>query len=253
MDSGKTIKASKGNSDGNNALSRRDALMRGVRRPVSPSPGSISQQPQRQQQFQQPVQNQRQQQQQTSSTNKPGQQIPPGKRDDLLKKKDEVIKRKEKMDVMRQFLTLRRKIYHNINIGSPEEAKDTYDALYSLYQEMLKSFGGSEAAVLNSDMTEVYAKLEGALNKKVKKGHFMEVEKEDTEEKKKYKKKIVTTDLDIVMQIVEEKGRMNLAEIQAKFNISKRLAEEWIQILADYGLVEIRYLPIGGVEISKVE
>ena len=46
---------------------------------------------------------------------------------------------------------------------------------------------------------------------------------------------------------------MTLADIESQFNINKRLAEEWIQILADYGLVEIRYLPIGGIEIHNIK
>lgn len=174
-------------------------------------------------------------------------------RSDKLENKAVVLTKKEKMERMKEFLNLRRKVNFYINQDKAEEAKNTYDTLYSLYIDMTKSFQATEIAVVKKDIVEMYNKLKEAVNKKrVKKGHFQEVEKTD-DDKNKHRKKIVTTDLDVIMQIIEEKGKLGLADIQARFNVSKVLAEEWVQTLADYGLVNIKYLPIGGVEITKVE
>ena len=174
-------------------------------------------------------------------------------RSDNLGAKPVVLTKKEKMERMKEFLNLRRKVNFYINQDKAEEAKNTYDTLYSLYIDMTKSFQTTEIAVVKKDIVEMYNKLREAVNKKrVKKGHFEEVEKKD-DDKNKHRKKIVTTDLDVIMQIIEEKGKLGLADIQARFNVSKVLAEEWVQTLADYGLVNIKYLPIGGVEITKVE
>jgi hypothetical protein len=177
-----------------------------------------------------------------------------GTKEAIDQKKDEFLKRKEKMNKMKEFFSLKGKLMHHMNAGNLETAKTTYDTMYSLYQDMVKRFSEPELITIKNSISDIYAKLQDSMNKKkIKKGHFLEVEKNDRQDdKRKYRRKIVTTDLDVLMQLVEEKHRINLAEIQAKFNVSKRLAEEWIQMLADYGLVEIKYLPIGGVEISKL-
>ena len=170
------------------------------------------------------------------------------KRDKL----DSMMQKKERIDNMRSFLNLKRKIYSLINMGKPEEARNTYDTLFMLYQSMLKDQTPQHLAVIKNSISEVYTELERALNKKrVKKGHFAEVEMKKDD--KARRTKIVTTDLDVIMQLIEEKGKLTLADIQARFNIGRHLAEEWIQILADYGLIEIRYLPIGGVEVTKIK
>jgi hypothetical protein len=178
-------------------------------------------------------------------------------KEEVAKKAAEIhqstLLKQQKMRFMKSFIELKRKIYQLIELGKPEEARDTYDNLFLLYQEMARNVKEEEIVSIKTDIAVVYHNLEQAINKKkIKKGIFKEVDNNKGNAEKLYRDKIVTTDLDSIMQIVEERGKMNLAEIETKFNIPRRLAEEWIQILADYGLVEIRYLPIGGIEINKI-
>ena len=64
------------------------------------------------------------------------------------------------------------------------------------------------------------------------------------------KENTIITDFDIMLDLINKKGKLTMAEIEERFAINKKLAEEWAQILADHDLVEIRYLPIGGVEVT---
>jgi len=163
----------------------------------------------------------------------------------------------DKAAIIRQFLGFKVKIHHMMNQDKLDEAKEAYHQMYALYQDIVNSLSPQEGARLQNDLSSIYSKLmSGITNKKrVKRGKGVDkvLSKPTRERSKKEKKKIMTTDLDMVIKIVEEKGKMNMSEIQSTFNIGRRLAEEWIQILSDYGLVEIRYLPVGGIEITKIK
>jgi len=172
-------------------------------------------------------------------------------------RRDEILRKKKRVEKMHSFSSLKKKIYTLASFKRIDEAKDAYNSLYMLYNELLQISNDKEKQELRAEVSSVYEKmLELISAKRVKKGKI-EANSDDVEVKRKsdvkaLRKKIITTDLDVVVGIIEDKGKVNLADIQSRFAITRELAEEWIQILADYGLVHIHYLPVGGVEITKV-
>ena len=106
-------------------------------------------------------------------------------REEMMKKRDEMLQKKKKIENMKSFLNLKRKIYSLINLGKAEEAKNTYDTLYVLYQNMLRTHKQEELLTVKNVIAEVFSELENALNKKkkIKKGHFAEVEIKKDEKK----------------------------------------------------------------------
>jgi hypothetical protein len=169
-------------------------------------------------------------------------------------RRDIILKKKQKIEKIKQFLDIKVKIFQLMNLNKYDQAKNSYQALYLLYQDILKTANPVEANKLQKDLSSIYAKLvENVQTKRVKRIQDNDnYNNNENKESNTAKKKIITTDFDMIMKIVEENGKMGLSEIQSQFNISRRLAEEWIQILSDYGLVEIKYLPIGGIEIVKI-
>lgn len=168
-------------------------------------------------------------------------------------RRQQMVLKRERVEKMRSFLMLKKKIYALLGSHNTADARVSYQALYGLYHEIMSISNERERADLQRDMNAVYQKITEAIHAKgVKKGHIQDSENSD--KKDAYipaRKKIITTAFDVIVNIVDEKGRISLSEIQSKFNISRHLAEEWVQILADYGVVEIRYLPVGGVEVMK--
>ena len=166
---------------------------------------------------------------------------------------DAISIKRIKIKKIREFLDMKIKIHQLINLVKLDEAKTTYNSLYLTYQEILKIATPLETKKLQIDLSNIYSTLMSSLTSKKVKKHLEENPKEASElNQKKTIKKIVTTDFDIILKIIEEKGKLSLSEIQSLFNINRRLAEEWVQILNDYGLVEIKYLPIGGIEVTKI-
>ncbi|MCB9358932.1 hypothetical protein H6503_03305 [Candidatus Woesearchaeota archaeon] len=163
-----------------------------------------------------------------------------------------LLQKKERIEKIKEFLNLKVKIFRLINLKRLNEAKETYHNLYIIYEEIIHNSNEREAVKFQSDISTIYSKLMAASNEKSVKKREEPDKDEKKQAKKKIVKKVITTDLDMIIKIVEDKGRMSLSDIQSTFNISRRLAEEWVQVLADYGLVEIRYLPVGGIEIVRV-
>ncbi|MFT4303002.1 MAG: hypothetical protein ACMXYG_00405 [Candidatus Woesearchaeota archaeon] len=167
-----------------------------------------------------------------------------------------INQKKQRLQNLKEFLNLKVKIHQLINLKRIEEAKEAYHNLYIIYERIIQNADERESIKLQADISTIYSKIISAVNKKtVKKANEKPkiVSEEKVINRKTETKKIITTDLDIIIKIVEDKGRMSLSEIQSTFNINRKLAEEWIQLLADYGLVEIRYLPVGGIEITKIQ
>jgi len=187
----------------------------------------------------------------TDRSNIPPQQSPqqPQGQENKAAIQQDILRKKEKINKIKNFLQLKIKIHQLISMKKLDEAKDTYYTLYTLYQDIIKDSDEQEIAKLQSDISAIYSKLTSNMKANVN---------QDNPEKKTSsptlkKEKVITTDFDMIVKTVEEKGKISLSEIQSQFKISRRLAEEWIQILADYGLVEIKYLPVGGIEILKIE
>lgn len=167
---------------------------------------------------------------------------------------DAISIKRIKIKKIREFLDMKIKIHQLINLVKLDEAKTTYNSLYLTYQEILKIATPLETKKLQIDLSNIYSTLMSSLTSKKVKRHLEEdpTGASKLKDQKKTIKKIVTTDFDIILKIIEEKGKLSLSEIQSLFNINRRLAEEWVQILNDYGLVEIKYLPIGGIEVTKI-
>jgi len=70
------------------------------------------------------------------------------------------------------------------------------------------------------------------------------------EEKKKFLA-ILETDVDKILNIIKEKGKISFTEIAKMFNVSSETVEEWAKILEDHGLAEIFYPAIGSPEIKE--
>jgi len=172
----------------------------------------------------------------------------------LVARREEILRKKKRIEKIHSFEAIKKKVYTLASFKKVEEARDAYNSLYMVYNELLAISNDKEKQDLRTELSSVYERVLDMLStKKVKKG---KVEEEALEKKpdssRSIRKKIITTDLDVVIGMLEEKGKLNLSDVQLKFGLSRDLAEEWIQILADYGLVSIKYLPVGGVEISKV-
>lgn len=167
-------------------------------------------------------------------------------------KRQEILQRKEKINKLREFINIKIKINHLISLNKLDEAKESYRLMDSLYKEILEISTPLEATKLQNDISGIYSRLVAAITEKNTKKEQQQQAAATKKIEQKAMPRIITTDLDIVLKIVEEKGKMTLAEIQAMFSIPRRLAEEWIQILADGNLVDIRYLPVGGIEVIKL-
>ncbi|MDI6798523.1 MAG: CBS domain-containing protein [Candidatus Aenigmarchaeota archaeon] len=71
-----------------------------------------------------------------------------------------------------------------------------------------------------------------------------------TEEKKKFLA-IMETDVDKILSIIKEKGRISFDKIAKLFNVDMNTVENWAKILEDHGLAEIFYPAIGSPELRE--
>ena len=90
---------------------------------------------------------------------------------------------------------------------------------------------------------------------KIRKGKSNEKETEylkpAKEEKINIDETIIRTEFDKLHELIEKKEKIKLNDIISEFKISKKLAEEWVLILEEEGLVKIHYSPFGDIEIRK--
>ena len=159
-------------------------------------------------------------------------------------------------DKKRTFIDLKLQIYAFINQGKIQEAQLMYNNYFLLYKDLVSSSSGKDSLRWHSDITRVYNKLTTALNEHS--GNLNPLAKKmpqsasaGSKPSEKIKGNFIETDFDILLRLLDERGKMKLHEVEERFSIGRKLAEEWIQILADHDLVEIHYLPVGGIEISR--
>jgi len=50
-----------------------------------------------------------------------------------------------------------------------------------------------------------------------------------------------STDLDVLYQILMQKGKTNIGELRKYFSVSKKILEEWINIFEEFGLIRVQY------------
>jgi len=164
------------------------------------------------------------------------------------------LQKRQRIENIKAFLQLKTKIKQLIELHKIDNAKETYHSLYKIYQELLPVVSNTQKKQFENSITEIYKSLNQALNdKRVKRSKTLSTDKDIIKSRDNIVRRIaLTTDIDLVLQEIDEKGKISLAEIESQFNISRRIAEEWVQILSDANLVNIRYLPVGGIEITKV-
>lgn len=59
------------------------------------------------------------------------------------------------------------------------------------------------------------------------------------------------TDIDKLLNLVNERKKLTIEEVSGIFNISKKESEEWGKILKDEGLISLYYPTVGDVELRK--
>lgn len=64
---------------------------------------------------------------------------------------------------------------------------------------------------------------------------------------------VLETDVDKILQIIEERGSIDFNELAKQLNVSVEKIEEWGKILEEHGLVLIDYPPIGKPLIKTVK
>ncbi|MBI4447976.1 hypothetical protein HY643_03270 [Candidatus Woesearchaeota archaeon] len=61
------------------------------------------------------------------------------------------------------------------------------------------------------------------------------------------------TELDILYNLLKEKKVLSITEIAEGFNITKEKAEEWGKMLAEHGLIDLHYPPVGEAQLKWKE
>lgn len=170
-----------------------------------------------------------------------------------LSEREKEFQKKQRIENIKAFLQLKTKINQLISLHKIEEAKQTYHSLYKIYQALINVINDAQKKNFEDSLSGIYKKLNEAINnKRVKKGNVTPKDNIKKPKDKIIRKAALTTDIDMVLQIIDEKGKMTLSEIESQFKISRRVAEEWIQILSDAELINIKYLPVGGIEVTKI-
>lgn len=141
----------------------------------------------------------------------------------------------------REFLDLKLQIYALINEGKVQEAQNLYNRYFLLHKDLMNISLPKDAMRWNADITRVYNKLREAMD---------QTSQSQSADNEKPKHQYIETEFDLLLKMIEQKGKVRLHEIEERFSISSKLAEEWIQILADHDLVDIFYLPVGGIEVT---
>jgi len=64
--------------------------------------------------------------------------------------------------------------------------------------------------------------------------------------------KIIETDFDLLYKLILQRTKVKVSDIVKMFNIDKKKAEEWMQILDEHDLAKIHYPAMGDPEIRKI-
>jgi hypothetical protein len=63
---------------------------------------------------------------------------------------------------------------------------------------------------------------------------------------------VIETDFDILYNLVQSKGMLKLSEVTRMFNITRKKAEDWVQILEEHNLIKIYYPAMGEPELRRI-
>jgi hypothetical protein len=63
---------------------------------------------------------------------------------------------------------------------------------------------------------------------------------------------VIETDFDILYNLIQSKGKLKISEVTKMFNIDRKKAEEWVQILEEHSLVKIYYPAMGEPEVRRI-
>ena len=125
-----------------------------------------------------------------------------------------------------------------IDIGNIEDAQKLYNLYTNLYYQLLPALKEDEVSEYYQNLSHLYAKLQPFLVSDE------EVSGESTLNK---------TDIDILYDLIQNKGTVSLTEVQKKFKIDKNKAEEWATILETSGLIKIKYAFLKGAILEKIK
>ncbi len=65
------------------------------------------------------------------------------------------------------------------------------------------------------------------------------------------KMKVIQTDIDKLIEIVENKGPITILDLSKELEVEPEQIEEWAKILEERGMIEIEYHPIGPPKLRK--
>jgi hypothetical protein len=125
-----------------------------------------------------------------------------------------------------------------IDSGNIDDARELYNLYNHLYYELLPLLDEEEVSNYYENLNNIYIKLKP----------YIVTEEEVSGESKMYK-----TDIDTLYEWVQETGELPLTDIQEKFKIDKKKAEEWSSILEEGGLVMIKYDIFKGAILKKIK
>ncbi len=72
---------------------------------------------------------------------------------------------------------------------------------------------------------------------------------EEIEEIKRPKFRTYKTDIDVLYDLVKNKGRVKISALAKTFNVDKKTIEDWAEMLEEHGLLKIHYPAIGEAEL----
>ena len=138
----------------------------------------------------------------------------------------------------REFHDVSIQITRLIDSGNVEDAQKLYNLYSNMYYEILPSLKEEEVSQYYQNLSEIYNKL---------KPHLV-TQEEVSEDNRTYK-----TDMDTLYELIQEKGKVTLKEVQEKFKIDRKKADEWATILEKSGLILVKYTLFKGVILKKIK
>ena len=116
---------------------------------------------------------------------------------------------------------------------------------YSLLLLIVVSFG-----VLGFDLKESLSKKK-RVYKVIREKKLSEIKSELKTKKPSTGAGAFQTDIDRLLDFINEKEKLTTAEISGIFGISESEAEQWGKILKDQGLITLYYPTVGEVELRR--
>ena len=125
-----------------------------------------------------------------------------------------------------------------IDSGHVDSAQELYNLYTNLYYEILPSLKEDESSQYYQNLSQIYNKLKPHL---VTQGDVSSANN------------LYKTDIDTLYEWVQEKGKVTLKDVQARFKIDKKKSDEWATILEKSGLIKIKYTFLKGVLLTKIK